>query len=162
MSLIEFPLGFSGRVFRSPMPFTAYDPFEMLFKQYQEQEVSVVVLLVEDEQCIARTGRNLRLFYHEKGMEVIHLPIPDFGVPSLPALEEAVQSAIDRANQGKNIVVHCYAGLGRTGTFLACLARRAFGMTGDQAVKWVRSYLSPAIETPGQVRVIQEFGRDLD
>jgi len=159
MSLLEFPFGFSGRIFRSPMPFTAYDPYELLFNQYQQQEVSVIVLLVDDGQCLARAGRNLRLLYQENGMEVIHLPIPDFGVPSLPALEQAVQVALERAQQGKNIVVHCYAGLGRTGMFLACLARRAFGMTGEQAVEWVRSHLSPAIETPGQIRVIHEFER---
>lgn len=159
MSLVELPYGFPGRLFRSPMPFTAQDPQGTLFAQYQGQGVEVVVLLVEDELCISKSGRNLRLFYQEQGLEVIFLPIPDFQVPSLPALDAAILATIQRAQAGKNIVVHCYAGLGRTGMFLACLARRVHGMEADEAIRWVRSYLPAAIESSGQVRVIQEYDK---
>lgn len=160
MSLVELPYDLSGRIFRSPMPFTAQDPGNTLFKQYQDQGIEVVVLLVEDEQSLFRSGRDLRQFYLDQGMEVIHLPIPDFQVPTLESLEAAVHATIERAHAGKNIVVHCYAGLGRTGMFLACLARRVHGMSADQAIHWVRSILPGAIETAGQIRMIQDFERD--
>src|SRR5512143_1868104 len=113
MSLLELPFGLPGRVFRSPMPFTAQDPGGTLFTQYQDQRVEVVVLLVEDEQSLSKSGRNLRSFYQDHGMEVIHLPIPDFQVPSMASLEKAIKATIDRAQVGKNIVIHCYAGYGR-------------------------------------------------
>ena len=160
MSLVEFPYGLPGRIFRSPMPFSAQDPGNTLFRQFQDEGVQVVVLLVDDEQVLSRSGRNLRQLYQDSGMEVIHLPIPDFQVPAREALDAAIQTTIERAQSGKNIVVHCYAGLGRTGMFLACLARYAHGMSSDQAIHWVRSILPGAIETYGQVRFIREFERE--
>lgn len=161
MFLVEFPYGLPGRIFRSPMPFTAQDPGNTLFRQYQDEGVEVIVLLVEDEQALSKSGRNLRQFYQDHGMEVIHLPIPDFQVPAPEALEVAIAATIERARAGKGIVVHCYAGLGRTGMFLACLARRLHGMSADQAIHWVRVILPGAIETLAQIQVVQEFERGL-
>lgn len=159
MSLVEFPYGLPGRVFRSPMPFTAQDPGNELFNRYLNQNIEVVVLLVEDEQSISKSGRDLRRFYLDQGMEVVHLPIPDLQVPTLESLDAAIEATIERLQAGKNIVVHCYAGLGRTGMFLACLARRVHGMSADQAIDWVRSMLPGAIETSGQIRMIEDCER---
>jgi hypothetical protein len=52
-SLVEMPFGLSGRIFRSPMPFRAGDEKGQLFRQYQEQHISVVVLLVDDAECLS-------------------------------------------------------------------------------------------------------------
>jgi protein-tyrosine phosphatase len=155
--LIELPFSLAGRVFRSPMPFRAGDTQGEIFRQYLEEKISVVVILVDDAECLARTGRNLRQLYESSGLEVIHLPIADFDVPTQEALSAAVEAAQARASAGKNIAVHCYAGYGRTGMFLACMARRVLGMSANEAINWVRSYVPTAIEVPEQVDVVNRF-----
>ena len=157
MTLVELPFELPGRIFRSPMPFSGYDFGQHLLTQYQQQSVGGVVLLVDDEHCLAGSGRDLRQLYGQNGRQVIYLPIPDFGVPAMPDLEKAVEDAVSMANRGTHLVVHCYAGLGRTGMFLACLARRVLGLSADEAIRWVRSYLPGAIETTSQLEVIRNF-----
>ena len=44
----------------------------------------------------------------------------DFGVPTLDQMEEFIQHAKKVREAGKPIVVHCHAGYGRTGIFIAC------------------------------------------
>jgi len=155
--LIELPYGLPGRVFRSPMPFRAGDTQGEVFRQYLEQQISVVVVLVDDAECLAQSGRNLRQFYESNGLEVIHLPIPDFDVPTQEALSAAAAAAQARASAGKNLAVHCNAGYGRTGMFLACMARRVLGMSANEAIEWVRSYVPTAIEVQEQMDVVKAY-----
>jgi protein-tyrosine phosphatase len=85
---------------------------------------------------------------------VLYLPIPDFSVPAKDDLEQAVQHTIAYAQAGHHIVVHCSAGIGRTGLFTAYLAKRYLGLTGHEALQWVRRFIPHAVETPEQQRLI--------
>ncbi len=79
------------------------------------------------------------------------LDIEDFGLPdpaALAATLDALRAAM-AAEPGRLFYVGCRAGLGRTGTVLACLAAEA-GTPGDP-VAWVRAQHDPrAVETPAQ------------
>jgi len=46
--------------------------------------------------------------------------------------------------------VHCSTGVGRTGLFMAEVAKRAMKMAGQSALHWVRLYLDGAVETEEQ------------
>lgn len=157
MPLTELPFGLPGRVFRSPMPFAFEAQPGETFRRYQEAQVSTVVLLAGDEECERRAGRNLRQFYTQQGLNVIHLPVPDFGAPDLAELEQSVQAALDAANRGENLAIHCYAGLGRTGMFAACMAKRQLGLSGEAAIRWVRTAVPGAVESTQQVRLVHDF-----
>jgi protein-tyrosine phosphatase len=155
--LIELPFGLPGRIYRSPIPYGDLDTAGKLVARYQDESIRVIVVLADDVEIHNATGKNLRSYYQQAGYEVIHLPIPDYGIPNAADLEKAVSGALTKARSGKNVVVHCNAGIGRTGLFLACMAQDALGITSDEAIHWVRSYIPGAVETPGQLSLVQSY-----
>ena len=149
-SLTELPFGLPGKIYRSPMPFGPYDAAGIIFEAYKSHNVSVVVVLAEDDECLQKAKRNLHAFYTEQGLEVICSPIRDFSVPSLTDLQTGLNQIIAHATYGRNVAIHCSAGIGRTGLFAALLARALLGLTGEEAIQWVRRYIDGAVETPEQ------------
>lgn len=86
------------------------------------------------------------------------LPTPDFGLPEEAALRAAVAAVLAQleADPDRPVHVGCRAGIGRTGLFLACLARAA-GVEGD-ALDYVRAhYLPGAAETEAQQAMARAF-----
>jgi len=79
------------------------------------------------------------------------LDIEDYGLPDPAALRatlDALRAAM-AAEPGRLFYIGCRAGLGRTGTVLACLAAEC-GVEGD-TVAWVRAHHDPrAVETAAQ------------
>lgn len=78
----------------------------------------------------------LRELATARGLDVEYqrMPIRDFGVPDEPARMAAILDALDSAlATGRTPYVHCWGGVGRTGTVVGChLARHGFA--GDAAL----------------------------
>ena len=155
--LTEVPFGLPGRIYRSPMPFGAFDPKEWVLSHALQAGVSVVVDLVPDAEALSKTGIELRNLYQQQGLEVIHMPVADFEAPPDGELDSALHAALTKARLGKHILVHCNAGYGRTGIFMACLARLLFGLDGPEAVSWVRQYIPPALENEQQLDFVYRY-----
>ncbi|HHT9129325.1 MAG TPA: phosphatase domain-containing putative toxin, partial [Candidatus Brocadiaceae bacterium] len=73
----------------------------------------------------------------EFGFEYKHIPIPDFSTPTLEQIEEFVTFVNNLLSSKKKIVVHCEAGIGRTGTMLACYLVSK-GYNAENAISEVR------------------------
>ena len=157
MTMTQLPFGQLGRIFRSPMPFGKYDPEGLVYEAYRDKDVSVIVLLAEDRECKEKARRDLKALYTQDGFTVVHLPIVDFGIPSPQALCVALDATAREAQSGRHVVIHCSAGIGRTGLFTACLARVLLNLPGEQAIEWVRRFIPHAVETPEQRQFIAEF-----
>lgn len=136
------------------MPFGRYALHGEVYDQFREEQIGVIVLLTSDEECLHKARRNLREFYLREGFQVLYLPIPDFGIPMKDDLEQTVHNTIAYAQAGNHIVIHCSAGIGRTGLFTAYLAKRCLGLSGSEALQWVRRFIPRAVETPEQQRLV--------
>jgi protein-tyrosine phosphatase len=139
------------------MPFAAFDHQTTTMNEYLQAGINLVVMLTEPGEDLKYTNFTLKQVYAEHGIDTIHFPIVDFDTPEdLGALEKVLRDVIEKANRGENIAVHCFAGRGRTGMFVALLTRLVLGIEGQEAIDWVRQYF-PAIETHSQEQIVIEF-----
>lgn len=70
------------------------------------------------------------------GLAVAHQrhAIPDMGIPDAPERMQAMLGQIDDwLADGRLVYVHCWGGVGRTGTVIGCYLVR-HGLTGEQAL----------------------------
>ncbi|WP_333823290.1 phosphatase domain-containing putative toxin [Pinisolibacter sp.] len=87
------------------------------------------------------------------GLDLLHLPIADFGVPDVD-FEAAWREVglVERLARGETVALHCRAGLGRTGTIAARLVVEAAGFDAEAAIALVRrDHAGEAVETAAQV-----------
>ncbi|MFB0559792.1 MAG: dual specificity protein phosphatase 23 [Candidatus Lokiarchaeia archaeon] len=90
------------------------------------------------------------------GLEYHHIPVRDFGTPTLEQLQEFVDIVNENRAKGQPVAVHCLMGCGRTGTFLAAYLINQ-GMSFEKAVQEVRQKRPCSIETRGQMDILRRF-----
>jgi protein-tyrosine phosphatase len=97
---------------------------------------SVLSLLTPDEERDLDLG-NEATEVRAQGMSFASFPIPDREIPRSEAkLAEVLENAIEDLSAGKNLLVHCRQGIGRSGLVAACLLVKK-GMTPGAAVESV-------------------------
>jgi atypical dual specificity phosphatase len=93
-----------------------------------------------------------------QGLTELHLPVPDFTPPTLAQLDHGIAAVEQAIADGQKVAVHCGAGLGRTGTLLACyLVKRGLGP--DEAIARVRAVRPGSVETPEQEIAVKNYAR---
>ena len=90
------------------------------------------------------------------GLHHIHIPVHDFKAPKVSQLQSFLTLASSRIASGEGIAVHCTAGIGRTGTFLAAYLVGQ-GMSADEAIAKVRKERPGSVETGEQEQVVRDL-----
>ena len=85
----------------------------------------------------------------------IDLPIVDYSIPDVKQAQKALLATIKAISSGKEVYVGCWGGKGRTGLFMAILAKAA-GISDP--IGHVRSNYNPhAVETEEQITFVKNF-----
>ncbi len=108
----------------------------------------------EDDLDLRREARTAKA----QGMDFLSFPIPDRQVPR-PAddLATALKKADAQLSEGRNVVLHCRQGVGRTGLISAALLVGK-GWDAERAVRHLSAARGiPVPETPEQRRWIDRY-----
>lgn len=120
---------------------------------------AVLVSLVEDAELNLLSIADLAARAESAGLDLLRFPFRDAGIPaSVEAADAIVSAVLDAVRAGRNVVVHCRGGLGRTGLVAACCLV-ALGLDSTDAISRVRTARTGAVETRGQERFIHEFAK---
>ena len=99
-----------------------------------------------------RRRRSLRSEYYR-------FPITDRGVPGINEMKEILDLIDLQVQAGRSVYVHCFRGLGRTGTVVGCYLVR-HGLTGQQALSEInnlRSNVAGSFRESPETQVQRDF-----
>nr|CAG4718007.1 unnamed protein product [Naegleria fowleri] len=105
------------------------------------------------------------LKFDNRVLNVAHFPIDDYGTPNNFGMVEKIVELFKYVKntgnvQNKGIVVHCMAGLSRTGMVLACILVSVWKMSVQDAIQLVnqkRGKNGRAVMTFKQEKFVQDF-----
>lgn len=121
---------------------------------------ATVVTLIESHEFAALGVAGLAEAMRRHHFDWHHVPIPDMRPPQAEALaawHKSAPAVLGALRHGDRVLVHCAAGLGRTGTFAAKLLTD-FAIEPGQAISIVRAARPGTLETPEQEAFV--FERD--
>jgi hypothetical protein len=122
-------------------------------------EVDDFVLLVEDHELERFGVPDIAAAFADAGIELRRFPIVDMSVPTdANAFRRLIRDIVARLENGRNVVIACRGGLGRTGTVAACTLIAA-GMAPGAATAVVRAARHGAIQTPEQEAYVEGYRR---
>lgn len=93
-------------------------------------------------------------------LEFHHFPIADMGIPTPRDTHRLCRFILQAINRQEPVLVHCKAGLGRTGTILACCLV-SLGSTAEEAIFQLRRISSYYIQNQAQESLVKHYSEFL-
>ena len=140
MTLRSLPISdiAAGTLWLGPMP-GRFDGWGEFMAEARERQINLVVCLTPIEEVESLSPTYWRAIADGSlDFRFMNLPVQNFGVPrELAAFRDGIDQIADSLKAGDVVMLHCDAGIGRTGTAAACLLKR-MGLPKIEALQRVR------------------------
>jgi len=101
-------------------------------------------------------------FWDYPMFEVLHLPIGDFQPPKPEDFETYINFISPKINDGKKVLVHCHAGMGRTNLMIAAYIVNKEQIKPDLALERVKEARPVHLVTEKQEESLWDYYYTLD
>ncbi len=118
--------------------------------------VSLAVVLLTFSEMTAWYGLNLCEYYEGNSIQAVHYPVEDGSIPeSIPSFHRLMTTIRHRLSTDR-VLVHCNAGIGRTGTVAAGLLVCG-GESPAAAIARIRGVRPGAVENRWQEEFLDRY-----
>src|SRR4051812_13048761 len=133
---VTLPPGVAGSLWLGAMP-ARFEPWAEFEARARRSGLAMVVCLTPLAEVAELSPR-----YHAAITEGsapfrwVNLPMPNFGVPAdAAAFRRGVMDIARALQQGHAVMLHCAAGIGRTGSTAACVLKALGASTSDALLR---------------------------
>ncbi len=112
------------------------------------------------KSIITMTERGLPDSWVE-GLEYLHIPTEDLSAPDIDKIDAAVDFIHERIKNEDPVMVHCAAGIGRTGTILASYLVKYQNLTAKDAIAKIRQERPGSIQSESQEMAVTFYEKFL-
>ena len=129
---------------------------EMDLLELKKRKIDVVVSLLDRKELAALQITNLLELIKKHNFSHYYFPIKDKSVPKNKVqLHRFLDNLCNEIQKNRNILIHCNAGLGRSGLIAALLCKK-LGIVREP-ISFIRQYRPGAIETIEQEKLISSL-----
>lgn len=157
---VPLPTSIPGKLYLHSMP-GRYEPFERTVAEIQMRGITEVICLVPLDEIEFKSPNYARALKNGgTPWRQVMFPIVDYGVPKeREAYLRLILQVVDSLRAGTNVLAHCGAGIGRTGTLAACVLT-VLGVSVAEALETVHAAGSYP-ERPEQLDLVEWVAHSL-